>query len=102
MRHGLGVPATGKAKIERRLEVEPGATYTFDYLYDMRNGKIQLRVLRGSTVVAELQDAPNADRVDWKKNDVLIIGLSNPGTDAEHEPASIGFNYSNVLVELLP
>ena len=100
MRHGVCAGACNKAKIEKGIPVQLGQTYIFDYVYDPARKSILMRVTNNGNLIAVIQDKPNINRIEIKPGDKVLIGLSNPGVNSREEPASLGWTYSNVRVEL--
>jgi hypothetical protein len=101
LRHGFDQVHGEKAKIEKGFTFHPGQTYAFDYDYNPVRKLITLRVSQNGQTLFEVTDRPNINRVHIDDGDKLVIGLSNPGTTSV-EPASIGWKYSNLKVELVP
>jgi len=102
LRDGFNQTAGEKAKLITGFAPTLGSWYALDYLYDPINKSI---VLTMSTLdgqeLARLTGAPNVKQVNIDPGQNILIGLSNPGTTVE-EPASIGWVYSNLHVELVP
>lgn len=102
LRHGFEQVHGDKAKIEKGFAAQPGQTYSFDYEYNPVRKLITLRVSQNGQTLLELTDRPNVNKVHIDDGDKIVIGLSNPGINPSVEPASIGWKYSNIKVELLP
>ena len=101
MRHGFNLGAAEKPKISKGFAPVVGQTYVFDYLFDPVAKTIVLRVLLNGQEVAQMTDRPNVNRVQIEPGQKIIIGLSNPGHETP-EPASLGWVYKNLHVEVIP
>ncbi len=99
LRHGFNQVHGDKAKIERGFVAQNGATYALDYDFDPVKKTITLHISQGGTLLLEIKDKPNVNRVQIETGDKIIIGLGNPGNNPTVEPASIGWKYSNIKVE---
>lgn len=102
LRHGFNQTATEKAKLITGFAPTLGNWYALDYLYDPIHKTLVLTMstLEG-TELARLTGAPNVKQINIDPGQNILIGLSNPGTN-DSEPASIGWVYSNLHVELVP
>ncbi len=102
LRHGFNQTAGDKAKLVTGFAPTLGNWYALDYLYDPINKTIVLTMstLDGQ-VLAKLTGTPNVKQINIDPGQNILIGLSNPGTN-DSEPASIGWVYSNLHVELVP
>ena len=72
-----------------------------DYLYDPVAKTIVLTMSLNGQEVTRITDKPNVNRVHIDPGQKIVIGLSNPGTEAP-EPASLGWVYKNLHIELIP
>ena len=100
LRHGICPTGCTKAKIEQGVPMEMNATYSFDYLYDAARKTIDMRMSQNGRVIAQIKSKPNVSRIQIKQGDKVVIGLSNPSARSYEEPASLGWTYSNLRVEL--
>jgi len=100
MRHGDCPAGCFKAKVGKALSAQIGSTYVFDYVYNANTQKIHLDVRLNGQIVAQLDDKPMRRVIEIVPKDRVIIGLSNPFCDSKEEPCSLGWQYSNVRVEL--
>jgi len=100
VRHGVCPNGCTKAKIEQGIPVEVDATYAFDYLYDTARKVITMRMTQNGRLIAEIKSKPNVKHIQIKPGDKVVIGLSNPDIHSFEEPASLGWKYSNLRVEL--
>ena len=102
LRHGFDQSHPEKAKLTKALAAQQGGIYAFDYDYNPAAKTLSLRVSRDEQLLFEMVDKPNINKIDIASGDKIQIGLSNPGTNPTIEPASIGWKYSNLKVELFP
>lgn len=102
LRHGFEQAHGDKAKIEKGFVAQPGQTYSFDYEFNPVRKLLSLRVSQNGQTLFEVSDRPNVNKVHIDDGDKIVIGLSNPGINPTVEPASIGWKYSNIKVELTP
>ena len=102
LRHGFCDGAACKTKVEKPLDAEEGTIYVFDYDYNPGRGTTNLRVTHKGKLVAQIQDKPNVRQFNIKKNDKVVIGLSNPFVNLRPEPASLSWRYLNLRVEFIP
>jgi translation initiation factor IF-1 len=100
VRHGVCAGSCTKAKVEQGIEVQMNAMYAFDYVYNVAARSITMRMTQNGRLVAEIKSKPNVSRIQIKPGDQIVIGLSNPSVSSFEEPASVGWNYSNLRVEL--
>jgi hypothetical protein len=100
VRHGVCPNGCTKAKIEQGIPVELDATYAFDYLYDTAHKVITMRMTQNGRLISEIKSKPNVKHIQIKPGDKVVIGLSNPDVHSFEEPASLGWTYSNLRVEL--
>jgi hypothetical protein len=102
LRHGFNQTAGEKPKLTKGFAPVLGQTYAVDYLYDPVGKTITLTMstLSGQQV-ARIDSRPNVNKVHIDSGQKIVIGLSNPGTE-ESEPASIGWQWRNLHVELIP
>lgn len=101
LRHGFAQTAGEKPKLVKGFAPILGQTYDVDYLYDPVGKTIVLTMSLNGQEVARITDKPNVNMVHIDQGQKIVIGLSNPGTEAP-EPASIGWVYKNLHVELIP
>jgi hypothetical protein len=102
LRYGFNLSAKEKPKLTTGFAPVLGQTYAFDYLWDPAGQSLVLTMSTlGGQELARITSKPNVDKVQIGQNQKIVIGLSNPGTEAS-EPASIGFIYKNLHVELIP
>ncbi len=100
MRHNICPNGCNKEKVQAKLAAAEGETYSFDYEYNPRQKTVHLVVTHGDEVVAELHDKPNVNNIFIHPGDKVVIGLSNPFVNSREEPASVGWTYTNLKVEL--
>jgi hypothetical protein len=101
MRHGFDQTSGEKPKLVKGFAPTIGETYALDYLYDPVGKTIVLTMSLNGQEVSRITDKPNVNRVHIDQGQKIVIGLSNPGTEAP-EPASFGWVYKNLHVELIP
>lgn len=102
LRHGFNQSHVEKARLDQSLAAQANETYVFDYVYDTVRKIITLKATRDGVLVVDLVGTPNINRINIAATDKINIGLSNPGTNPQIEPASIGWRYSNLKVEFFP
>ncbi|HXT20904.1 MAG TPA: hypothetical protein VN923_09155, partial [Thermoanaerobaculia bacterium] len=101
-RHGFNQTHPQKAKIRVKFAPTDGKTYSFDYVYDTAAKTLVLTVKGpNGQELMRLQDKPNIANIDFSASQHINLGLSNPGK-VSNEPASIGWSYENLHVELKP
>jgi hypothetical protein len=101
LRHGFNQSAGEKAKLTKGFAPSVGQTYDIDYLFDPVAKTIVLTFSLNGQEVTRITDRPNVNMVHIDQGQQIVIGLSNPGN--EHaEPASIGWVYRDLHVELIP
>lgn len=102
MRYGFNQSASEKPKLTTGFAATLGQTYALDYLWDPVNRTLvaTLSTLAGQEL-ARITGTPNVNRVQIDPGQRIVVGLSNPGTEAS-EPSSIGFIYKNLHIELIP
>lgn len=98
LRHGIDQNNHQRPQIDRSVDLTPGKTYTFDYVWDAASRDIDLVVQENGQVVATVQTATNVGGVDIGNGQFFTIDLSFTG-DRATEPASIGWPYRNLHVE---
>jgi hypothetical protein len=99
-RHGVGIVAPQKPKVEVPFAAQPGATYTFDYLYNPAGGTLDLKVFNSAgSLVAQLGDRPNVNRLTFANGEKLVLDFGFTGNNP-NEPSTIGWRYSDLIVEL--
>jgi hypothetical protein len=99
LRHGVCPGGCNKSKVERGLVAELGTTYYIDYEYNTSTKTTNMRVTHNNQLVAQIQDKPNVNNIFIHPGDKVVIGLSNPFVNSREEPASLGWQYSNLRVE---
>lgn len=102
LRHGMGQTHGQKAKLVKGFKPTSGTTYSLDYLYDPIAKSIVLTLSEGGTEILRLTSAPNVNKVHIDAGQKIVIGLSNPGNNPAIEPASFGWVYKNLKLELEP
>lgn len=102
LRHGFNQTSGEKPKLSKGFAATLGQTYAVDYLYDPVGKTLVLTMstLSGQEL-ARITDKPNVNKVQIDPGQKIVVGLSNPGTESS-EPASIGFVYKNLHIELIP
>lgn len=98
---GLGGTATSRPKVNFGLS--PGSTYVIDYVYDLNSGNIIGTVSTpNGTEVARLFDVTRASAIG--RSGALTLWVGNP--DERHHGAfevpSLGWDYSNLRIEISP
>ncbi len=101
LRHGFGQTTGAKAKLIQAFTPVNGATYALDYVYDAAGRSLVMTLKKGGQEVVRFADAPNIHSIGIGASQQIILGLSNPGK-VSNEPASIGWVYKNLHVELTP
>jgi len=101
LRHGFAQTAGEKPKLTKGFAPTIGETYSLDYLYDPVAKTIVLTMSLNGQEVSRITDKPNVNRVHIDQGQKIVIGLSNPGSEAP-EPASFGWVYKNLHIELIP
>jgi hypothetical protein len=101
LRHGFNQTAGEKPKISKGFAPVVGQTYVVDYLFDPVAKTIVATMSLNGQEVVRITDRPNVNRVHIEPGQKILIGLSNPGHDSA-EPASLGWVYKNLHVELIP
>ena len=100
LRHGLGQRQPAKARRERGFRWPPGATYRLRYVYDTAARRIRLEVLDGGRKLTSLEHVPNVAALTFGARQRLVVDLGFTGTDNPNEPASIGWSWSDLLLEI--
>ncbi|HXT50690.1 MAG TPA: hypothetical protein VN811_06580 [Thermoanaerobaculia bacterium] len=101
LRHGFNLTHPQKPKLTQKLAAASGTTYALDYLYDPAAGSLLLTLKDGGVEVVHMAGVPNVSRIQIASGNKVVIGLSNPGV-VSNEPASIGWVFKNLHVELIP
>ncbi|HXT50691.1 MAG TPA: hypothetical protein VN811_06585 [Thermoanaerobaculia bacterium] len=102
LRHGFNQTHPQKAKFRVKLVPVNGRTYSLDYLYDTKAKALVLTVKGpNGQELMRITDKPNIANVDFAAKQLLELGLSNPGL-VSNEPASTGWLFKNLHVELTP
>ncbi len=99
LRHGFNQTHAEKAKIEKGISATVGETYSFDYDFNPAARTLSLKISNRGQVISELIGKPNVNMIHIEQGNQVILGLSNPGTNPQIEPASIGWTYRNIKVE---
>lgn len=100
VRYGIGTRQPQKAKISTRANFIPGETYRFEYIYDAAGGRVELTVRRGSQQVARLRGVPDRRVVRVRQGQRFLIDFGFTGRDNPNEPASYGWVFRDLRVEV--
>lgn len=101
-RHGINVEAVDKAKFSPKFVAIPGHTYISDYVYDTRERHLELNIYdkaNPNVPVLTITDRPNVNQIHIEEGEDLTADFSNIG-DHPNEPATIGWKYLNLTMEV--
>ena len=102
MRHGVGLVQEEKPKVEKPFVARPGETYTFDYVYDMAQGSVELTVWNRGERLATVTAVPNVSRLVVGEKDRFFLDISFPPGESPREPTTFGWEYQNLFLEYIP
>lgn len=101
-RHGIGIPAGDKPKFTRQFQAIPGQTYIIDYVYDPVARILELKVMdRDENVLQHITDRPNVNQIHIEVGENITADFSNVLGANPAEPPSYGWQYRNLLIELI-
>lgn len=100
LRHGLGQQHGDKAKVTRRFGWPSGATYRLRYVYDTDARMLRLTIRDGSRTLVSLDGRPNVRSLVFRSGQRLVTDLGFTGTANPNEPASIGWEWTDLRLEI--
>ena len=101
-RHGFGQPQEDKAKVTIPTLVVPGQTYTFEYIYDTNIDLIDLRITDSTgQEVGRILHSPDTNKITVTDNEIILMDFGFLGINP-NEPATIGWQYQNLFMEIQP
>ena len=101
-RHGLGLSAPAKFKIEIPFQFAPFTTYDVEYIFDTGNQRITLNVRdQAGNLLVSGTDDPNVNHINFDagQNQQIVIDFGFQG-DNDNEPQQFGWNWQDLKVEL--
>jgi hypothetical protein len=99
-RHGFNQTATQKAKIETGVQVNPGETYSIDFVFDPVNRILEQKIFNAAGAqIHQLSDRPNVNRVNIEPGDTIVLDFGFTG-DNPNEPPTRGWRYSDLTLEV--
>jgi hypothetical protein len=101
LQHGMGVVHEDKVHLIQNLLAKPGATYHFDYVYDVGGRFLELVVTQASAQVARLRGVPNVSQLQIAASDQILLDLGFDGSVAG-EPPTYNWIYSNLEIDFVP
>lgn len=103
IRHGFNLTQEQKPRIDRPLVLNPGATYIFEYIYDMGQRFLQLTVSDDfGNVLATLGGVPNVTSVSFNGSQTLDMDFGFVEGLNPNEPPTYGWEYRDLVIELTP
>lgn len=100
-RHGFHGDVT--PRISSRVQLTPGETYRFDYLYDAAGRRVELVVrTQAGAEVARLFGVPNVGEILFGANQTIVMDFGfQPGLNPA-EPPTFGWEYRDLVIDLVP
>jgi hypothetical protein len=102
LQHGVGLVHEAKIHlVQQPFVAQPGATYHFDYVYDMGARFLELVVTQGGAQVARLRGVPNVTQIGVAAGDEIILDLGFDGS-TPGEPPTYNWIYQNIELDFVP
>jgi len=102
LQHGVGLVHEAKIHlVQQPFVAQPGATYRFDYVYDMGGRFLELVVTQSGAQVARLRGVPNVNQISVGAGDEIILDLGFDGSNPV-EPATYNWIYQNIELDFVP
>ena len=102
LQHGIGLVHEAKIHlVKENFMAQPGATYHFDYVYDVGARFLELVVTQGGAQVARLRGVPNVTEFVVGSSDEIILDLGFDGSNPA-EPPTYNWQYQNIEVDFVP
>jgi hypothetical protein len=98
LQHGIGLVHEDKIHLIQSFAAQPGATYHFDYVYDVDARFVELVVTQGGAQAARVRGVPNVNQIAITAGDQTILDLGYDAIDPL-APKTNGWVFTNLEVD---
>lgn len=102
MRHGIGQPQGLKPKVNTNIALQSGETYQFDYTYDTRARRITLLIKQNGQELRRLTHTPDVNNIHVDPGQEFLMDFGFPPGLNPLEPPTYGWDYKNLVLDLIP
>jgi len=100
--HGYGMVHGDKTKLRTNASLPEYETYHLSYTYDPGGQTLSFTVTRGGNVVSSQTDTPNVTSISWNGSVTIDIDFGFVEGLNPTEPATYGWEYRNVCLQMIP
>lgn len=100
--HGYGMPHGDKPKLRTNASLPALETYHVSYTYDPGGQTLNLTVTQGGNAVSSQTATPNITAVQFNGNVTIDMDMGFPEGLNPTEPATYGWEYRNICLQVIP
>jgi hypothetical protein len=100
--HGVGMVHGDKPKLRVAADLAPFEDYHIDYDYDPGSANLDLLVTRSGADIGHITDTPNITEIVFASGDRITLDFGFAEGVNPAEPPTYGWEYSNLVLHILP